>query len=317
MSVAYSADASDPRFHHEAWFYDGMSDFIARLTPFIAEGVANDESVLVAVDDLKIRRLRQALGADADAVTFRPMGVIGRNPGCIISAWADFVADNAGSGRAMRGVGEPVWAERNPYEMEECVRHEQLLNVAFNGSGAWQLICPYDRTTLSESVLADARRSHPFVSDPSEALPSTTYGGLDECRNFDLPLSPSPPEAFEIQFSSADTIRSLRVACESQAERGGLPESRCQDLGLAINEVTTNSLRYGGGSGSVRIWSDELGVCCEVSDRGHITDPLVGRHAPRLYDNGGRGLWLANQLCDLVQIRSGPGRTVVRLHVWR
>jgi hypothetical protein len=29
----------------------------------------------------------------------------------------------------------------------------------------------------------------------------------------------------------------------------------------------------------------------------------------------GRGLWLANQLCDLVQIRSGAGGTRVRLQM--
>ena len=30
-----------------------------------------------------------------------------------------------------------------------------------------------------------------------------------------------------------------------------------------------------------------------------------------------RGLWLANQLCDLVQIRTLPAGTVVRLHMNR
>ena len=29
---------------------------------------------------------------------------------------------------------------------------------------------------------------------------------------------------------------------------------------------------------------------------------------------GGRGLWIANQLCDLVQVRSGAAGTTVRLH---
>jgi hypothetical protein len=29
---------------------------------------------------------------------------------------------------------------------------------------------------------------------------------------------------------------------------------------------------------------------------------------------GGYGLWIANQMCELVQIRSGDGGTVVRLH---
>jgi anti-sigma regulatory factor (Ser/Thr protein kinase) len=37
---------------------------------------------------------------------------------------------------------------------------------------------------------------------------------------------------------------------------------------------------------------------------------------PPLSDEGGRGLWLANQLCDLVQIRSGENGTVVRLLTW-
>jgi hypothetical protein len=33
------------------------------------------------------------------------------------------------------------------------------------------------------------------------------------------------------------------------------------------------------------------------------------------HPGGGRGLWLTNQLCDLVQIRSGDAGTVVRAHV--
>ena len=37
-----------------------------------------------------------------------------------------------------------------------------------------------------------------------------------------------------------------------------------------------------------------------------------GRMAPT---PAARGLWLANRLCDLVQVRSGEQGTVVRLHV--
>ena len=32
-------------------------------------------------------------------------------------------------------------------------------------------------------------------------------------------------------------------------------------------------------------------------------------------DGGGWGLWLANQLCDLVQLRTLPDGNVVRLHL--
>ena len=51
----------------------------------------------------------------------------------------------------------------------------------------------------------------------------------------------------------------------------------------------------------------------EFEDSGSIEAPLAGRLRPGPTQDGGRGLWLANQLCDLVQIRSRPGRTTVRL----
>ena len=42
---------------------------------------------------------------------------------------------------------------------------------------------------------------------------------------------------------------------------------------------------------------------------------MVGRVRPEVTQLGGRGLWLANQLCDLMQIRSGSGGTRVRLQM--
>jgi Histidine kinase-like ATPase domain len=53
---------------------------------------------------------------------------------------------------------------------------------------------------------------------------------------------------------------------------------------------------------------------CEVRDRGYLDQPLAGRESPARDAEGGRGLWLANQFCDLVQIRSSEAGTVVRLH---
>jgi hypothetical protein len=56
-------------------------------------------------------------------------------------------------------------------------------------------------------------------------------------------------------------------------------------------------------------------VICEVSDNGRIGQPLVGRQLPADDSVGGRGLWMANQLCDLVQIRTFADGSVVRLHM--
>ena len=56
---------------------------------------------------------------------------------------------------------------------------------------------------------------------------------------------------------------------------------------------------------------------CEVRDTGLIAEPLVGRHRPEDGTVGGHGLWLVNQLCDLVQVRSSPTGSVVRVHMRR
>jgi anti-sigma regulatory factor (Ser/Thr protein kinase) len=54
---------------------------------------------------------------------------------------------------------------------------------------------------------------------------------------------------------------------------------------------------------------------CEIRDDGRIGDPLIDRRRPHADQRGGRGLWIANQLCDLVQLRSLPTGGVARLHM--
>ena len=102
-----------------------------------------------------------------------------------------------------------------------------------------------------------------------------------------------------------------------RAAAAGLDAARTADLVLAVDEVATNSLRHGGGRGTLRIWQDADALVCEVRDAGRIEDPLAGRVRPPLDRDGGRGLWLVNQLCDLVQLRTLPTGAVVRLHVCR
>ena len=58
---------------------------------------------------------------------------------------------------------------------------------------------------------------------------------------------------------------------------------------------------------------DETGpVRVDAHDAGFIGDPLVGRRVPDPMQEDGRGVWMANQLCDLVQIRSSDAGTIVR-----
>ena len=71
---------------------------------------------------------------------------------------------------------------------------------------------------------------------------------------------------------------------------------------------------HGGGGGPMRVWEEDATLICEVSDTGRIHQPLAGRERAQDGQIGGLGLWLANHVCDLVQVRSFPGGTTVRLH---
>jgi anti-sigma regulatory factor (Ser/Thr protein kinase) len=300
-------------FEHEALFYSGVDEFVAQTAPFVREGLAGGEAVLVVVPQPRLRALREGLGDDAEQVTFADMAEVGTNPARIIPAWQDFRAGNGS--RRVRGIGEPIWAGRSAAELVECQRHESLLNVAFAGSGAWRLLCPYDVDALDRSVIEEARRSHPILSAGRHRARSPVVRDLDEmARPFAVPLPDPPADAQVLPFGFGDlaAVRDLAGMCGQAAGIDGL---RLDDFVLAVHEVATNSVRHAGGHGVVRAWLEDDAAVGEVTDAGHIDQPLVGRERPHLDRPGGRGVWLANQLCDLVQIRTFPTGNVVRLRM--
>ena len=111
-------------------------------------------------------------------MTFADMADVGTNPARIIPAWREFVDAHAGQGRRLRGIGEPIWAERSPDELVECQRHEALLNLAFAGAEDFWLLCPYDVDALGADVIDKAHRSHPAVVAGDETRRSDTYEDL-------------------------------------------------------------------------------------------------------------------------------------------
>ena len=123
-------------------------------------------------------------------------------------------------------------------------------------------------------------------------------------------------ETAEIEFvrGSLDDVRRF---VSHEATTAGIHAGKTVDLVLAVNEVATNSVIHGGGAGRLRAWVTPDAFVCEVVDGGRINRPLVGRARPRADGENGRGLWLANQLCDLVQVRSTGVGTIVRLYSWR
>jgi anti-sigma regulatory factor (Ser/Thr protein kinase) len=302
------------RFSHEVVFYAGSADFPARTAGFVREGVAAGEPVLVMVTADKIELLRAELREVGDSVCFADMGEAGRNPGRIISAWADFAAEHLAEGRPLRGIGEPIWAGRSPDEVVECQHHESLLNLAFGEADGFRLLCPYDTTALPSDVIDEARRSHPLILEGEALRECRSYREPDPDGPPARPLPPPRGPSQEMVFRQTD-LKRVRTFVSRHAADAGLPAERSEDLVVAVNEAATNSVRHGGGGGLFRIWRDPGELVCEIRDAGRIDEPLVGRRRPEIGAAGGHGLWIAHQMCDLVQVRSRRNGTVVRLRM--
>ena len=302
-------------FRHEALLYSRPREFVECSTSFIRDALESSEPVLVVVNAEKIDWLQSALGRDADDVFFADMAKVGLNPSRIIPAWREFVGTHGVSGRGLRGIGEPIWPGRSDAELDECQRHESLLNLAFTDTPPWWLLCPYDTEALAPEVIDEAYRNHPYIWHGEDRRDSDGYAGAFD-QALDGPFTEPGEEVATITFGGGPLSEVRRFVRDHSAVQA-LNASRTADLLIAVNEVASNSIRHGGGDGVLRVWQGEESVICEIRDNGHISHPLVGRERPPADADGGRGLWMANQLCDLVQLRSNAGGTAVRLHMRR
>jgi anti-sigma regulatory factor (Ser/Thr protein kinase) len=303
----------DVGFHHQMLFYAGEASFLGGTLPFVAEAVAAEEPVLVAARSARGALLRDALGVGGERVSFADMSVLGRNPARLIPVWRQFLEEH--EGQPVRGVSESIWPGRSAAELTECERHESLMNLAFDGGQTWRLLCMCDLEGLDQQLIAAARRSHPFVTENGGCRRSETYVAEgDGPGRFEGPLPPPCSHPTEMSFTGAD-LAPLRGRVREWAGGRELDDGRAERLVLAVNELATNSVRHGGGGGLLLMWTEGETLVCEVRDLGRIEEPLVGLRRPSADRTSGRGLWLVNQVCDLVQIRSADSGSAVRIHL--
>ena len=286
-----------------------QGEFLARTVPFIEEGVARDEPVLVVVSAPKINALRaRARHGAADHVQFADMAEVGRNPARIIPGLARLREQAPRSAVArLRGIGEPISADRSEAALAECHRHESLLNLAFADGSEWWLLCPYDTANLATDVVDEARR------DPSVPVRRRTATGRTRRRGTSPPSlhrsmtrSLIRPPARPSSSSTLGGLAALRMLVHEVGAEAGLDETRIADLVLAADEVATNSIVHGGGTRrppDLDRWPRR--DLRHPRRRTASDDPLVGRRRPTPDQLGGRGMWLVNQLCEL-----GPGPVV-------
>jgi anti-sigma regulatory factor (Ser/Thr protein kinase) len=251
------------------------------------------------------------MDGQAHRVSWSDTAQVGANPARIMPVLRAFA--DAHAGRPVRFLQELAWTGRTIAEQREAIRHEALINVAFAAAPV-RALCSYDRGKLDPAIIRSALSTHPVLMSGGTTGPSPSYdGGAVFPGEWDRPLPRPPDEAATMLFR--DDLASVRAFAASQAARSGLSPDRTLDVVLAVGEVASNTFLHTRAGGTLSVWTEDNELICQVEDSGYIADPLAGRRQPTAEDDGGHGLWLVHQVCDLVELRSEPGQTVVRLHL--
>ncbi len=149
--------------------------------------------------------------------------------------------------------------------------------------------------------------THPL----KEGLDGSAATALDGALPEGLPRPRG--DVWEIPFAAGDLFE-LRQLVAAWATKEALGSEATEDLVLAVHEIANNSIRHGGGVGMLRLWRTGEELVCEIQDAGYIRDTRAAQHRPGRLASASRGLWITDQVCDLVEIFSSPRGSQVRMH---
>ncbi|MDE3070306.1 MAG: sensor histidine kinase [Acidobacteriota bacterium] len=293
--------------------YESERQYVEGVRRFVRGATRTGSPIVIAVPGQRLERLKDELAGELERVELVDMSELGANPARIVPAIR--AAIDAHPQETVHVVAEVVWEGRSGEEIAEALRHEALINRAFADDPV-EILCPYDISVTEPRVISDAERAHPCVQDGEGTRRSASYSARGLPAGAEAPLPEPPAHATSLRFGLADLVR-VRSVVSEEAARADLTLGQCGEVVLAVNELATNSVQHGGGTGVLQCWHEHGRLTCQISDSGRIRDPLAGRVRPAPGARGGRGLWLVNQLCDLVQIRTGPRGTAVRIHAAR
>ena len=300
------AAADHTGYFHETAFYGSDDEFVAIVGPFLRDGVAAGEPTIVACAPANTALLREAV----DCTGVRFLAGSGRyvRPGPTIHAYRSMFGDLVAAGADQIRVVGDVPHPGVGMDWHGWARYEAAINIAYDEFPLWGL-CPYDTRTAPASVLDDVACTHPHVASASGHHHSDRY--LDPASFLD---ARSPPPVDPVELTEPHTIvldpdpRSARAALHEAGVERVLGVTGAANLALATSEAVTNALVHGRPPTTLRLWVSDDRVITTVTDRGPgPSDPFVGLVPAPTDQPGGRGLWIANQVCSDVAAFHGDG----------
>jgi transcriptional regulator with XRE-family HTH domain len=167
---------------HQALIYADAAAFVETAAPFLQDGAERGEAILVVADPENVEGLRLALGRPAAKVRFGDWHTWYDSPRKALLGYRQFASEALDAGAPwVRIVGEPVWADRTPDEIDTWARYEALINLAF-AALPMSLICPYNEAALASVILRNARVTHCRCLERGQSTQIPEFGDpLDFC----------------------------------------------------------------------------------------------------------------------------------------
>jgi anti-sigma regulatory factor (Ser/Thr protein kinase) len=301
---------------HQALLYASTEQFLATAMPFVTAGLRNGDAIVAVTTDRNAALLRERLGVDATSVSFVAASGWYDAPGRALAAYYELVDEMTSRHGYLRVVADAAWNAADPLEISGWTRYESMVNVAFASSPTW-IVCAYDQSALPAAVVEGARLTHPELTVGAGREPNVGYTHPEAYyAQHNEPLPPPPEDGVErLDFFADPSV--VRHVVADRSVRLGVPLHRLHDLLICVNEAVTNAIRHGAGHGQVHLWAAGDWVVCDVTDPGTAHDRFLGYLRSDARADHGHGLWIARQLCDLMEIRTGGPGTTVRLYFRR
>ncbi len=309
-----AAPASGGIFH-EASIYASDSELRETALPFLNDGLDAHEPTYVILgphgDDL----VRRELG-EREGLHYIPATDAYVNPATTVKGYRDVLtAEVAAGAEQIRFITE-VPHPGTGSAWDWWGRYESAVNEIFANLPVWA-ICTYDERTTPTDVLDEVLRTHPYVARPGgEHTPNAGYESPATFMAQRACLYTDPLEASEplVELTDPSLAEARRAALT--VTHGLFGAQTADNLALAVSEVVANAQRYGRSPVELRVWNGPDRIVATIKDHGTgIHDATIGLAPVESDQCGGRGLWIANQLCDHVGITRLHDGFLVRLVV--
>ena len=161
---------------HEALVYSCADELAAGTLPFVRQGLARGDHLLVVLREQERAVLQGALGGDAARIEFADAVAWYQSPEHAFQQYSRYVEDHLAHGAPrVRVVAEVIWPESSaPAEVAGWKRYEAGISVAM-ASVPVSFICAYNTRELPTGIITDAQRTHPVLRSAGGTRPSAHY----------------------------------------------------------------------------------------------------------------------------------------------